>query len=242
MVEARRCSVCRELRIIFRVFVEFCQLFKFTISRPLQSLSLTQTLKSQNPYHMTFDFPLLWEICIGSATLLATGALLIYPAAVPHLRDLEMFVFESPLMESVILPLAFWQCLEKIALMKPSVGALSPIIVVLLYALYLFAWRAFHENMHEPIRIPEVCDEADDEKSEGGSTASEAEEEESEGCEPSSTSSVEETDGTVNPSLAEPKFEIECNDTEERPINPLEVSCQDDVFTILQKSEIQTPE
>lgn len=192
---------------------------------------------------MTFDFPLLWEICIGSGTLLATGALLIYPAAVPHLRDLEMFVFESPLMESVILPIAFWQCLEKIALMKPSVGALSPVIVVFLYALYLFAWRAFHENVHEPISLPEVCDEADDERSEEDSTASEAEEEESQGCEPSSTSSAEEAEPIVNPIASdEPKVEAQCNEIEDRPINPLEVSCQDDVFTILQKSEIQTRE
>lgn len=168
------------------------------------------------------------EIVIGSLTLLAATGLLLYPAAVPTLRELDLVVFDSPLLESVVLPIVFYQCLEKIALSSPAIGALTPIIVVMMYLLYLWAWRVFLRCIEQqPATVDDKGDEADTEIS----TSSEEEE---------SGEIIVEEQSTAIEEIGEQKSDnaivVDDSVVAELP----QVQCDDDVFTVLQKSTIET--
>lgn len=198
----------------------------------VQVVALSLSRQFINHTVLTRILPMEWafagEIVIGSLTLLAATGLLLYPAAVPTLRELDLVVFDSPLLESVVLPIVFYQCLEKIALSSPAIGALTPIIVVMMYLLYLWAWRVFLRCIEQqPATVDDKGDEADTEIS----TSSEEEE---------SGEIIVEEQSTAIEEIGEQKSDnaivVDDSVVAELP----QVQCDDDVFTVLQKSTIET--
>lgn len=189
---------------------------------------------------LTRVLPMEWafagEIVIGSLTVLAAAGLLLYPAAVPTLRELNLVVFDSPLLESVVLPIVFYQCLEKIALSSPAIGALTPIIVVLMYLVYLWAWRAFLKYMEQQ---PSPADETGDEADAEISTSSEEQEESDEITEEKLPAVEEAVEEKLEEVMAAEYIATAQTVENMVAVELPQVQCDEDVFTVLQKSAIE---
>ncbi len=114
---------------------------------------------------MDIEFDFLFAIFKGVAVLLLTYGLILYPAIKPFIawERLEPFL-ASPFHETVLLTLLFGQCMEYIALyITPNVGAISSLIVMLIYSLFLLAFQSAKKSTEH--NLLESEDSSEDESS-----------------------------------------------------------------------------
>jgi hypothetical protein len=161
-----------------------------------------------------------YQLATTTAALLGTYLVLFYPALRPYIVQ-RVPAFATPVWENLFLPLVLYRCLELSALMAtPTVGAMTPLIVVVGYLCYLYSFGC----MHDYIMSSKVEEEDNDSSSDETSGSSE---ESSLTIEPPELAAASEE----NPDNEDVAIDIS-------QITTVEGQNPEDVFTVLAASQV----
>jgi len=165
-----------------------------------------------------------YQLATATAALLGTYLVLFYPALRPYIVQ-QAPALATPVWENLFLPLVLYRCLELSALMAtPTVGALTPLIVVVGYLCYLQGFRCITDYV-----APEdlSSQEEEDNASSSDETSGSSNEESSLTIEPPELAATSEE----NPDNEEAPIDVP-------PITTVEGQNPEDVFTVLAASQV----